>query len=235
MIEFNEKCDVFQSTHNATIWNSTGSDVTMPEEMNYAYFACSLAVWFAMPLLYFPFSFKSMQHNISCFNEDCLHNKCCFLHIFARPICRASSIILTLPLCYAWSVFIVYLYVPTLDVLLGFKNVFFHGDYKDDINNNEGKGEFDRQQSRQKAACWNATLHDKIPAWKLFEQFGEALPQFLIAVTFYSKNAHWLEADDIAFGALTMVLSAGSMVIGLVQGIMVVKKKGFGVFKYDNH
>ena len=70
----------------------------------------------------------------------------------------------------------------------------------------------------------------------LFLLLGYPLP-LLVRTSFMNgpKNSHWLEEDDIAFGALTMVLSAGSMVIGLVHGIMVVKKKGFGVFKYDNH
>ena len=59
------------------------------------------------------------------------------------------------------------------------------------------------------------------PILKLFEQFGEAVPQFVIAVTFYSKNYHWLEPNELIFGILTMTLSLGSILIGAGNGIMM--------------
>ena len=68
-----------------------------------------------------------------------------------------------------------YFYVPAVDVLLGFKNLFCHEDYKDDVNNNiDGK---DKKYGWYKEMCWNGANHAKIPAWKLFEQLGEAVPQ----------------------------------------------------------
>ena len=51
----------------------------------------------------------------------------------------------------------------------------------------------------------------------------EAIPQFVIAVTFYSKNAHWLDSDEMLFGILTMTLSAGSILIGIGNGARVWK------------
>ena len=58
---------------------------------------------------------------------------------------------------------------------MGFKNLFCHEDYKDDVNNNiDGK---DKKYGWYKEMCWNGANHAKIPAWKLFEQLGEAVPQ----------------------------------------------------------
>ena len=57
-----------------------------------------------------------------------------------------------------------------------------------------------------------------MPMYKLFEQFGEAVPQFVIAVTFYANNAHWLPRSDLYFGIFTMVMSAGSIIMGVVNG-----------------
>ena len=65
-----------------------------------------------------------------------------------------------------------------------------------------------------------------MPASKLFEQIGEAVPQFTIAVTFYALNWHWLSPWDRGMGAGTMVLSAGSILMGVVKGGIIVKERG---------
>ena len=46
-----------------------------------------------------------------------------------------------------------------------------------------------------------------MPTLKLFEQFGEATLQFVIAVTFYSTNWLWLDAWEQFMGVATMTLS----------------------------
>ena len=53
---------------------------------------------------------------------------------------------------------------------------------------------------------------------KLVEQFGEAIPQFVITVTFYAHNAHWLPKSDLQFGIFTMVMSCGSILMGVGSG-----------------
>ena len=65
---------------------------------------------------------------------------------------------------------------------------------------------------------YEAGSHAEMPAFKLLEQFGEAIPQFVIAVTFYANNAHWLPKSDFHFGIFTMVMSAGSIVMGVGSG-----------------
>ena len=103
-------------------------------------------------------------------------------------------------LAYAWSVFQVYLAVPGMDIYFGFKNLCCHASFKDN----------------------DAKRYAKMPAMKLFEQIGEAVPQFSIAVTFYTLNWHWLSPWDKTMGVVTMTLSAGSILMGLVKGGIIV-------------
>ena len=109
-------------------------------------------------------------------------------------------------LAYAYSVFFVYLLVPGLDILFGFKNICCRVSFKKD-----------------KVAAEN---YAEMPARKLFEQIGEAVPQFSIAVTFYALNWHWLSYWDKKMGVVTMTLSAGSILMGLVKGGKIVLSKG---------
>ena len=92
---------------------------------------------------------------------------------------------------YAFAIFVVYIVVPAWDIYQGVRLLF----------------------------C-NKEKWDEIPAAKLTEQLGEAVPQLTIAVTFYCKNWHWLPPADCTFGVLTMTMSAGSILIGLVTGCM---------------
>ena len=107
-------------------------------------------------------------------------------------------------LAYAISSLCVYLLFPFMDISLGFKNLFCHASFKED----------------------DAYDYSDMPAQKLFEQIGEAVPQFTIAVTFYSLNWHWLSPWDRGMGVGTMTLSAGSILMGVVKGGMIVREKG---------
>ena len=71
-----------------------------------------------------------------------------------------------------------------------------------------------------------------LPALKLPEQFGEAVPQLAIAVTFYYKNAHWLSQWEMFKGILTMTLSVGSILYGMVNGVRVMKGDRASVTEY---
>ena len=61
---------------------------------------------------------------------------------------------------------------------------------------------------------------------KLPEQLGEAIPQFVIAVVFYSKNYHWLSQWELIKGGATMTLSCGSILVGVVCGFKVALNDG---------
>ena len=68
--------------------------------------------------------------------------------------------------------------------------------------------------------------HLAMPAFKLFEQIGEAVPQLCIAATFYALNWHWLSEWDQVMGIVTMTLSTGSVIMGLVKGCMYLCSGG---------
>ena len=58
-----------------------------------------------------------------------------------------------------------------------------------------------------------------VPGFKLFENFGEAVPQFVIAIVFYSQNYTQLPQLAQAFFWVSMLLSFGSILFGLANGI----------------
>ena len=70
-----------------------------------------------------------------------------------------------------------------------------------------------------------------MPAFKLFEQVGEAVPQLSIAATFYALNWHWLSEWDQVMGIVTMTLSTGSVIMGLVKGGMILNS---GSYYFDD-
>ena len=166
-----------------------------PDKVNYAYFACSLAVWFVMPMLVIPVALTlGYGHETDCHNF--MRHKW-----YLRPLYYTQQLIMG----YAISILAVYVYVPIGDIYFGFLNLFCHSKFK------LGSKSFNH-------ADW--------PAYKLFEQVGEAFPQFLIAITFYANNAHWLPRNDLYFGIFTMTMSAGSIVMGIATGIRTEVNSG---------
>ena len=102
------------------------------------------------------------------------------------------------------SVLNVYIMTPVADISYGIANLFCHNGFK------------------------GLVFHDyysEIAAHKLFEQIGEAVPQLSIAATFHALNWHWLSFWDKVMGMVTMTLSAGSILIGLVKGGMIVNSE----------
>ena len=84
---------------------------------------------------------------------------------YLRPLYYTQQLIMG----YAISILAVYVYVPIGDIYYGLLNLFCHSKFKSKSFNH---------------ADW--------PAYKLFEQIGEAMPQFLIAITFYANNGSHL-------------------------------------------
>ena len=97
---------------------------------------------------------------------------------------------------YFFAFFVVYIRVPLFDLYWGVRNLFCHEALKED-----------------------AGLFHEMPAFKLYEQLGEAVPQLTIGLVFYTKNAHWLDPTDLNFGVFTMTLSAVSVLVGIGCGI----------------
>ena len=90
-----------------------------------------------------------------------------------------------------------------MDIYWGFQNLFCHQKYREDLIEKDEAGDLS---------------HKSMAALRLFEELGEAIPQFAIAVTFYANNAHWLPEDELKFGIFTMVMSAGSTLMGIGGG-----------------
>ena len=104
---------------------------------------------------------------------------------------------------YIFSAMVVHMFVPLIDIYLGFRNLFCQEKYKE-------------EEGDDPLAI--------MPALKLFEQFGEAIPQLAIALAFYSKNYLMLSPEELLFGIATMSLSFGSILIGVVMGLRIVCK-----------
>jgi hypothetical protein len=64
---------------------------------------------------------------------------------------------------------------------------------------------------------------------KLFEQFGEALPQFMLGMTYYVSNTYFVNTNDNLFDLMlpttliSMVFSGVSVGLGLISGLVSTK------------
>ena len=87
------------------------------------------------------------------------------------------------------------------------------------------------------------TIKNKwIPFLKLFEQIGEALPQFIIALAFYVNHKDYINAYDTVFGSsvpitlVSIIFSGISVLIGVLTGLKTFKHmydEGEGMFKKE--
>ena len=93
---------------------------------------------------------------------------------------------------FLFSVIWVYVIIPTIDIWYGFKSLL-------NCNIDERK-------------------RDLVPGFKLFENFGEAIPQFLIAVIFQSLHYFELSRFDQHFFWVSISLSFGSILYGVGNG-----------------
>ena len=64
---------------------------------------------------------------------------------------------------------------------------------------------------------------------KLFEQFGEALPQFVLGLIFYINNSYFIDTYDTLFGTnlevtlVSITFSGVSILLGIITGLASVK------------
>ena len=179
--------------------NKWTADGAQPDVVSYWYFEANVATWFMTPLVFMLFSsWFEMQFwftkfmDVNGVRRDTMKT-CHSCHPIIRYPVRAIA-------AYLLSVLMVYIVVPLYDIYLGFRNVFCHKSYKDGSGNE---------------------IHSEAPAMKVPEQLGEAIPQFLVAVVFYAKNYHWLSPWEIIKGGVTMFLSCGSILFGVVCGLKV--------------
>ena len=177
-------------------WTAEGAH---PDVVSYWYFVASVATWFITPLVFMLFSLwvdMSLWFRRCPFPEPfsiSIGKETCHPIIYYPFMVLASYIISAL-----W----VYIGVPLYDIYLGFNNLFCHEHYK--------------HYSTQDR------VHEDAPALKLPEQLGEAIPQFVIAVVFFTKNSHWLSPWEMILGGVTMTLSCGSILFGVAGGVKAV-------------
>ena len=66
-----------------------------------------------------------------------------------------------------------------------------------------------------------------LPFLKLFEQFGEALPQFMLGLTFYVNNTYFINTYDNLFGLpttlISVIFSGVSVFLGVISGLVTTK------------
>ena len=171
-----------------------------PDVVSFWYFRASLGVWIGMPLFMASVIMLLYDDNdysnfttpcgaIKLRQWNCLKDKSHLLLPFHYLVMFIRG--------YAIAILRIYVWVPGMDIYWGVQNLLCHEKYEEDEDTNN---------------------HANMPAWKLYEQFGEAIPQFVIAMTFYAYNAHWLPLDDLHFAIFTMVMSAGSIVLGAGTG-----------------
>ena len=171
---------------NLTVANGTGTLIGSEGIVSYGYFVASVTVWFTTPLSFMIVSLTGAHWYIP--NLEGLREAC---HpIVFHPI--------KLLVAYVSAVIWVYLIIPIGDMAFGFMNLCDHDVYK----------------TEDKRGNLPIDVHAKFPTMLLFEECGEAIPQFVIAVTFYSNNPNLLDF----WGVVTMTLSCGSIIKGIFEG-----------------
>ena len=125
---------------------------------------------------------------------------------------------LTIPFDFQKAAIVTYIVIPSMSIILGLCELF---------------------------RCKDINRLQAMPGLKLFEQFGEAIPQVTIATIFFVSNYEWLNSNDVVFDLdslrswslinhttyeshalpsitktlLSIVLSIGSILIGVFKGI----------------
>ena len=106
-------------------------------------------------------------------------------------------------ICFVASVAFVYILIPLGDILAYIGRLCFEFDDKD------------------------RELHDKIRGSKLFEQFGEAIPQLVINFLFLYTNYNLIDSVDRVYSIASMCLSFGSIFTGVFLGSKYCNKCGW--------
>ena len=181
--------------------------------LSLGYFICAVAAWLLPPLIYMTVSWFLLRGRGKIFTMLMQKN---FSKGLPEARCKQFLVVLGIPafltIDFLKATCMVYIYIPIFDVLLGFSELIYG-----------------RNNRRSQA----------MPGLKLFEQFGEAIPQLCIALTFYITHYDW--RNDLLFGTLELVggshghtqnqsvkltktlvsilLSLGSILFGVVMGV----------------
>ena len=179
--------------------DSSSIKLCLPK-LNRAYFILSITTFVAAPMFLTSFGRVDMTNG-----KDW---SCC------------TKIILYSPLYFVLLFIFIYLYLPILAICHGIQVTF------------PCKLPYFKLPSIPVSFIFNLDdtsipLDDSsIPFLKFFEQFGEALPQFIIGVIFYVNNSYFINTYDTLFETqlpitlLSVIFSGVSVVFGLITSFV---------------
>ena len=198
-------CDmVFDVMQIRTYWTHAHA------QREQGYFISAAAAWFLPPLIYLMFGWFYIEGKGIIFTMLMQKN---FGPGWPKSRCNQFLYVLGIPafllIDLAKATLMVYVYIPTMDIILAFSELIYG------VDNAESQA---------------------MPGLKLFEQFGEAVPQIAIALAFYinvsNENDERMKDDELhievelqglKFELKTtlhsILLSFGSILIGVAMGI----------------
>ena len=166
-----------------------------------SYFICAMTSWFLPPLIYLFVSWFLLNGKGKIFST--LMQKNFGQGLQESNWCKQFLLFLVfLLLDLTKATIMVYLYIPAMDVILAFSEIIY------------GR---------------NKKMSQAMPGLKLFEQFGEAVPQIVIALAFYinvNKGSDTLlgtielqnQSVKLSKTLVSILLSVGSILIGIAGG-----------------
>ena len=192
-----------------TYWEGEYVDDDDERNLPLYYFILSAAAWFLPPLVYI-FAILFFLRGRGIFEVQIQKH---FAEGLPKSPCKQFFFVLAIPVFLSMDIlkasFMVYVYIPFKDISLGVAELIW--------------GTIDMESQA-------------ISGLKLFEQLGNAVPQFCIALTFYIRHKTWIDENNQLFGKLyppksisenpinlsqtllSISLSLGSITLGLIKG-----------------
>ena len=175
------------------------------ESISVWYFRAAMITWFSTPVLVMPFA---LTHRA--FSSDEFPMKWIAEKAYPPIFYLAKTLI-----CFVASVAFVYIVIPIGDLLANTLKLCYGFDDKDH-------------------QLHVVRIHDMIRGSKLFEQFGEAIPQLALNFHLLYTNYNMIDSVDRIYSIVSMSLSLGSILTGIFLGSKYCNKCGWpGV--YDNN
>ena len=176
------------------------------ETVSPVYFYIACVVWILPPLLF-------EMYVLIADNQPLVVTRAIIMNKYVDDgscsMCTCVCIVSLLPIDTLASVIFVYFMIPYASLKSGVKALIGKPYGDDDIIFRGIK----------------QNLVFKLPWLKLFEQTGEALPQFVMSLTFLVNNYAFLQHNVTMFGVnefhvtiITVVLSLGSLLYGIYKG-----------------
>ena len=183
---------------------------TCQPKLDKGYFICSLLTWILPPLLFIGWALKAINDLYMSRIIERIKDMVYLMRRWekvARVICLVALLPLTLPFLLLIAILVMYVKLPF--------DVIRHALVE--------LGWLPESCCEISVLNWirfnevDAGTHNKF--MKSFEQFGEAIPQFAVALTFYLNNRAYMALNDskilgVPTTVISIVVSVGSIVLG---------------------